>query len=150
MLGELRGGVCAPAYVLLPAHRSHPLPPISRIEAASLLASPAVAHTLRTRVPSPLGFAATSPDFDSVPHFPSSSHPRPLSQQSHTSAPPFRAKVLRTVLATALSSTTDALNNARFSLKSIQGNLASATLEEIELERHESEAARDRDRKSVV
>ncbi|KAL8289985.1 hypothetical protein RQP46_002924 [Phenoliferia psychrophenolica] len=87
---------------------SQPLPPISRMEAASHLANPVGGHTQHPRVPSPLGFAVTPRDLDDSPHFPV------------------------------------ALNNARFTLKGIQGDLASATPEDLELERHEAEAARDR------
>ncbi|KAM0746315.1 hypothetical protein T439DRAFT_384067 [Meredithblackwellia eburnea MCA 4105] len=129
---------------------SHPLPPVSRLESASLSNSTYSTSSGRARVPSPLGFASTTPELDSFRHFPPQSHSRSqsssvnnlLSSPTPASHHGLRAKQLRLAIANTLSSITTALNNSRVSLKHIQG--VPDTLSYEALERHEAEAAKDR------
>lgn len=116
-------------------HRSDPLPPISRIEAQTLTASPPLTASLsastssaRPRVPSPLGFSpSTFPSQDPPPH------------------PPMRALPLRQILSETLDSTTETLNAAQTALSTITGfSSPSPTRDTLELSRHEAQAQQDR------
>ncbi|ORY88081.1 hypothetical protein BCR35DRAFT_351214 [Leucosporidium creatinivorum] len=114
---------------------SDPLPPISRIEAQSLIASPPLSASLsastssaRPRVPSPLGFSPST--------FPSQDLPSP---------PPMRALPLRKILSETLDSTTDTLTAAQAALSAITGfSSPSPTRDTLELSRHEAQAQQDR------